>query len=173
MAGTSTSFLWTYLTPRRVYRYRVATADVGLSSLPVIRADLSTKVSGSKPPGSTGNVSGFGSNTVLALSVGYTPASGSARAIKTTVMADTDATPHATIRVWQESSEEGVSYSGSLTNAPNRWMLVHEQSVVCDTQITLTNLPAAKYCVSVDFISSGALGGTDTGTVTIFEQHTE
>lgn len=173
MAGSSTNLLWTYLTPRRVYRYRVATADVGLNSLPVIHADLSTKASGSKAPVSTGNVSGFGSNTVLALSIGYTAPSGSARGIKTTIMGDADATPHANIRVWQKADEEGVSYSGSLVNATDRWALVHEQSVVCDTQITLTDLPAAKYCVSVDFISTGAVGGTDTGTVTIFEQHTE
>ena len=40
MAGQSTNLLWTYLTPRRIYRHEVAVADTAPGgNLPVIVAD--------------------------------------------------------------------------------------------------------------------------------------
>lgn len=150
MAGKSTSTLWTYLTPRRVYRYQVSTADTTLKGLPVIHADVCSKAPGSLEPSSAGNVSGFGSNTTLALSV--LKAAGSS----------------AKINVWMYANAEGKGYPGTPENFSTvaNWVLVHSQQVNQSVLIALNNLPAAKYCVSVTEIQAGT-------AYTIMEQHSE
>jgi len=177
MAGVSTQLLWTYLTPRRVLRYQIDTADTGPADvgLPVIHADIASKASASAVPATTGPTSGFGSNTTIMLYVGYTPSAGNVRGILDEVLPTStgDDPRHADIRVWHYIEEEGVGYSGDLEGADSRYCLVHEQSVVCDTVIRLEKVPAGKYVVTVDFLSSGAVTDTNTGTVTIFEQHSE
>jgi hypothetical protein len=175
MAGQSTNLLWTYLTPRRVYRYRVAAADTAPGgSLPIIYADISSNRPPTLPPVPTGRVSGFGSNTTLALEVLYTPPTGTAKGLMSGIGSG-DTPPRADIRVWMLADVEGLGY-GSVpgpSDIPARWVLVREQSVVCNTFMQLVDVPAAKYCVTVDYITAGAVAGTDTGTVTIVEQHTE
>ena len=150
MAGKSTSTLWTYLTPRRVYRFQVSKSDTTLEGLPVIHADVCSKAPGSLEPSSAGNVSGFGSNTTLALSV---------------LKADGNA---ATINVWMYANAEGKGYPGTPENFSTvaNWVLVHSQQVSQSVLIVLNNLPAAKYCVSFTEIQSGT-------AYTILEQHSE
>ena len=151
MAGKSTNLLWTYLTPRRIYRYQVAANDSAPGgSLPVIHADTANKVSGAVAPSGEGNGSGFGSNTTLALSI--VKHSGTS----------------AKINVYMLANAEGVGYAGSpavyATLQP--WVLVHSETVAVNTLINLSNLPAAKYCVTVTDIAGDAI-------VTIVEQHSE
>jgi len=150
MAGKSTSTLWTYLTPRRVYRYQVSTADTTLEGLPVIHADVCSKAPGSLEPSSAGNVSGFGSNTTLALSVLKVAGSSTK------------------VNVWMYANAEGKGYPGTPENfsAVANWVLVHSQPVSQSVLIVLNNLPAAKYCVSFTEHQAGT-------AYTIMEQHSE
>ena len=150
MAGQSTNLLWTYLTPRRIYRHEVAVADTAPGGdLPVIVADAKNTPP-SVAPAAKSQGSGFGSNTVLALAV--------VRAGGTS----------ATINVYMRANAEGVGYAGTpavyATTAP--WVLVHSQVVTVDVLIMLRDYPAAEYCVTVTDIVGEA-------TVTILEQHTE
>jgi len=151
MAGKSTNLLWTYLTPRRIYRYQVAAADAAPGgSLPVIHADTANKASGSVAPSGDGNGSGFGSNTTLALSV--VKHSGTS----------------AKVNVYMLANAEGVGYAGSpavyATLQP--WVLVYSKAVSVSELINLSNLPAAKYCVTITDIAGDAI-------ISILEQHSE
>ena len=151
MAGKSTNLLWTYLTPRRVYRYQVAAADSAPGgNLPVIHADVTNRASGSVAPSGEGNASGFGSNTTLALSV--------------VVHSGTSAK----VNVYMLANAEGVGYAGTpavyATLQP--WVLVHSETVSASKLINLSNMPAAKYCATVTDIAGDAV-------VSILEQHTE
>lgn len=152
MAGKSTNTLWTYLTPRRVYRYQVAAADSAPGgSLPVIHADRTTNASGTvSPPAGTGNGSGFGSNTTLALSV--------------VVHSGTSAK----VNVYMRANAEGVGYADTPEVYANLafWVLVHSEVVSANKLINLPNMPAAKYCATVTDIAGDAV-------VSILEQHTE
>jgi hypothetical protein len=157
-----------------VYRHRVAEADTAPGGdLPVIRADIRAGVSGTRPPPEEGLLSGFGHNTVLALSIGYEPPGGAVSGIHG-LLGDDSEIEHADIRVWLLADTEGVGYADDLDNVAARWVLVHEQSVSCDTLIMLRDIPAGRYCVTVDRIEAGSSGSDpDVGTVTIFEQHTD
>ena len=151
MAGKSTNLLWTYLTPRRVLRYQVAAADLEPgSTLPIIHADRTTNSSGAVAPTGNGNVSGFGSNTTLALSV--VKHSGTS----------------AKVNVYMRANAEGVGYAGTPQVYANLefWVLVHSEVVSANKLINLSNLPAAKYCVTVTEVTGSAV-------MTILEQHTE
>ena len=131
MAGKSTSTLWTYLTPRRVYRYQVSETDTTLKGLPVIHADVCSKAPGSLEPSSAGNVSGFGSNTTLALSVLKVAGSSTK------------------VNVWMYANAEGKGYPGTPENFSTiaNWVLVHSQPEP-ERLDCAQHLPAAKYYVS-------------------------
>ena len=88
----------------------------------------------------------------------------------------------ATLRVWVWAGDSGVDpvvgplpvdpdlddslSSSSTSDSFGRWCLVHEQSVVCDTFIPLRDIPAGRYRVTVDDLSTDC-------EVDILEQHTE
>lgn len=173
MSG-KTSELTTYLTPRRVLRYQVAAADSAPSdALPLVHLDVAEHRAGTALPATVGSVNGFGYNAVLALSVLYAPSAATV-AVHTAPLADGSGTAHANICVWMLADVEGRGYAGSPSDyaaLTPRWVLVHLQSVSCNTLIQLRDIPAAKYCVTVSFITPGGTG--DVGTVTIVEQHAE
>ena len=129
----------------------MAAADLAPGgALPVIHADTANKASGAVAPSGEGNGSGFGSNTTLALSI--VKHSGTS----------------AKINVYMLANAEGVGYAGSpavyATLQP--WVLVYSKTVTVSELINLSNLPAAKYCVTITDIAGDAI-------MTIVEQHSE
>lgn len=154
MGGQSNNLLWTYLTPRRVYRHEVSVADSSAADIALVHADVSTNAGPNVAPPTAGRVSGFGSTTTLAFSVVHDGGVGEGA--------------KAVVTVWMLANAEGVGYSGTpavyAAIAPR--VKVSSHDVVGSALIMLREMPAAKYCVSVDTITGG-------GTVTIIEQHTE
>jgi hypothetical protein len=151
MAGKSTNLLWTYLTPRRIYRSEVASNDGPPgSTLPVIHADVASRSSGSVAPPAVGSGSGFGSNTTLV--VAAVKNSGTSARVNIHMMADA----------------EGVGYAGTpaIYATVRPWVLAHSEVVTDSKLIVLPNMPAAKYCVTITDIVGDA-------NMTIIEQHTE
>lgn len=165
MPGKASQYSWSYVTPRRVLRSAVSAADAAPSDiLPAIRLDLSTGTPGTLAPSAEGGAASRGHNAVLLLHVGYyAPVSVVGMSA---LLTNGSATAHATLRVWVKSDSEGTGYGVTPASTTGVWSLVSEHSVTCSTLIRLTDLPAGRYCVTVDFVTPGA-------SVTITEQHSE
>jgi len=176
VAGRNTTFDMTYLTERVVYRQGLVAADAtpDAGSIPEIRLDIDssklhyseqmTAISGDTPKH---EVAARAYNGHLELYVYYTPpedagdpgvCAASFQGLVDGLLGEMDERCHADIRVW--------AWGGPLdtTEIDGRWCLMHEQSVLTDTLITLRNIPNTKYKVTVNFINGGQID--------ILEEHT-
>lgn len=172
MPGSKQSSDHTYLTPRRLYREAITAADAvapSSSTIPAIRLDYVTNSTRIDPQGGAMVESlrpaDRAYNGHLELYVKFA-AEVEAR-IQSAVLANGSATAHANVLVWVNSTPQAADYTGAdLDEADGAWHLVHVQSVTCHTLITLRDIPAGQYKVTVDFITPGK-------TLSILEAHTE
>jgi hypothetical protein len=168
MAGRKVPYDITFLTSRVVYRTNITAADASpdLDTIPAIAMDIdASKLMQNPGAGVADNyeVAGRAYNAHLEIFAHFTrrndcPAV--SRLIYNTLIAVNSPTCHATLRVWCYS----LSQAGD--DITPVWVVVHEQSIVTNTLITLRDIPAGSYKITVDDISANC-------RVDLLEQHTE
>jgi hypothetical protein len=169
--GRKSNYDVTFLTGRRVYRSGITSADAGPDA---VSDDIRLDIDSSKMVQNSGSVSyeasSRGYNGHLKLFIEFDPPEdgclGEVRTYSTRIAANSDVC-HADILVWVWSGPHLSSYAGTAPDPiQGSWCLVDARSVTCDALINLTDLPAARYRVTVGFVTDGA-------SVTVIEQHTE
>ena len=171
--GKKVPYDQTFLTPRAVYREGITVADADdpgpfEDSIPIIQLDIDTAnlIQNADDDiedrfGPAGRAYNAHLELFTIFEIGATvDCEPSFEGILNSVLIPSDARCHATIRVWIVA----VPQIGDSTLGEN-WCLVHEQSVLTSTLITLRNIPAGVYKVTVTHIN-------DDCTLHILEQHT-
>jgi hypothetical protein len=195
VSGEKTKYDATYLTARRPYRNNITVrdfdptsatinADIDALSIADVRLDLDLSTTIGRGLDKTDRTfepqrATRGSNAQLALYVHLDKSGAAGDSVELVVndLLDTNDTRiHADIYVYQWDEPEtdqrdfvaNLNGQTALTTADvtPTWVLVHQQSVLTNTQIMLTDLAAGRYRVAVGFI-------TDSAVVEIIEQHSE
>lgn len=166
MPGRKLDYDVTHLTPRAVYRAGVSAVDADHTDaeLPDIRldADLGSGVSRGRSDVFAASRTQYNARLELYvfLNVGETASCDNGMPqLVSGVIQPSDQRCHATLQLWAYvAPQDGTELDG-------KWCLTHEQSVLTDTAIRLSNLPASRYRVTVAAISADC-------SVDILEQHT-